>query len=285
MTTPWEGRVSITSRMRPGVPVSIVENGSSEILIWRVDFFLCAGLLRRANQNERETQMDNSKNKEPSDGRGDMPQISATLIDLAREENRLTTNLVNLAEKRNELADRRTEAADLRTHLAHERTELVKDQTRLSTESTELAQLRTDLSKKRTDWARERTGMATERTGLAEDRTDMAKQRTGLSEQRTTLAQERNDLATSRSDLSGYRSLLARGRTELAFIRTGLAFVAIGVALVRYFGFGYWTLLDGMLIVVGAIATIFGVTRFAVTRKQQRRFDRKLAHLLTVSPD
>jgi uncharacterized membrane protein YidH (DUF202 family) len=157
-------------------------------------------------------------------------RIADALIELVQEENRLTGNLIDLAEKRNELADRRTMAADLRTSLAHQRTELVKEQTRFSRKSTELA--------------------------------------------------ERNDLAVGRTDLSSYRSLLARERTELAFIRTGLAFVAIGIALMRYFGFGLWTMLDGSLIGLGAWGSIYGLKRFMATQGHRRRFDRKVEHLL-----
>jgi uncharacterized membrane protein YidH (DUF202 family) len=98
------------------------------------------------------------------------------------------------------------------------------------------------------------------------------------------MAEQRTDLAGSRTDLSGYRSLLARGRTELALIRTGLAFVASGLALARYFGFGYWTLLDGSLMLVGTVATIYGLKWFVRTLRNGRKFQHQLEQLL-IAPE
>ena len=80
--------------------------------------------------------------------------------------------------------------------------------------------------------------------------------------------------------LSTYRSVLAKGRTELAFIRTGLAFIALGLGLMRYFGFGLWTILDGTLVVFGAASTVFGIKNYIVTRNYERIFVKKLSDLI-----
>jgi uncharacterized membrane protein YidH (DUF202 family) len=79
--------------------------------------------------------------------------------------------------------------------------------------------------------------------------------------------------------------VLAKGRTELAFIRTGLAFVALGIALIRYFGLGPWTLLDGGLVVFGAVATVVGLRGFMVTRRLERKFTERLAPFLDMTAD
>ena len=81
--------------------------------------------------------------------------------------------------------------------------------------------------------------------------TEMAGKRTRFSETRTVLANQRTDLAESRTGFSRYRSVMAKGRTELAFIRTGVAFVALGLGMMRYFGFGPWTILDAGIASLG----------------------------------
>jgi uncharacterized membrane protein YidH (DUF202 family) len=162
------------------------------------------------------------------------------LLKLLEEQNRLTTDLVKLAEKRNEMADRRTKDAQLRTVLSEKRTALTEKQTEYSSRSTELAEQRTRHSQIRTE--------------LAENRTSLAETRTGL---------------------SGYRSVLAKGRTELASIRTGLAFVALGAGLMRYFGLGPWTVLDGGLLLAGMVMTLYGLRGFTMINKHEKRFDWK----------
>jgi uncharacterized membrane protein YidH (DUF202 family) len=95
------------------------------------------------------------------------------------------------------------------------------------------------------------------------------------------LAEERKILATKRTLLSTYRSVLAKGRTELAFIRTGLAFIALGIGLMRYFGLGMWTIVDGSLVVLGAASSIFGIRNYMVTRNYERIFQDKLSRLIS----
>ena len=128
--------------------------------------------------------------------------------------------------------------------------------------------------------AEENNQLTSNLISLAEKRNTMAEQRTVLSESRTDLAKERNDLALSRTGFSRYRSVLAKGRTELAFIRTGLAFVALGIGMMRYFGFGPWTILDAGIVVIGAASAIYGSSRFITTVKFQRIFERKMKDFL-----
>jgi uncharacterized membrane protein YidH (DUF202 family) len=173
--------------------------------------------------------------------RTQLKETSDALLGLAREENRLTAGLLSLAERRNEMADSRT--ADAKT-----RTALAKDRTSLSEQQAEESRLRTELAR--------------ERTGLSGSRTDLARDRTGLAERRT--------------DLSAYRSVMASGRTQLALIRTGLALIALGTGMMRYFGLGGWTILDGALILVGITATILGFRSFLKTRRFERAFARRL---------
>ena len=173
------------------------------------------------------------------------------LIRLLEEQNGLTHSLLHLAETRNEMADRRTKDAQLRTVLSEKRTDLTGKQTEFSSRSAELAE---------------------QGTRYAQIRTEMAKNRTALAETRTGYSEKRNELASIRTALSGYRSVLAKGRTELAFIRTGLAFVALGAGLMRYFGLGPWTVLDGGLLLVGTVMTLRGLRGFTMISKHEKRF-------------
>lgn len=120
----------------------------------------------------------------------------------------------------------------------------MRKQTELSSNSIELAQERTSLAYKRTE-------MSGQRTQLADKRTELAVNRTAYSTERTDLARDRNSLAVIRTYLSSYRVLLARERTLLAVIRTGLALIMFGTGLIRYFGLGIWSIMDGVLIIVG----------------------------------
>ena len=191
-------------------------------------------------------------------------KIAHTLVELAKENNQQTSNLISLAEKRNTMAEQRTFDAEKRTVLAEERTKLTKDQSEFSRRSTDLAE---------------------ERTRLSANRTEMAETRTSLSENRTILAKKRTDFAESRTGLSRYRSVLAKGRTELAFIRTGLAFVALGIGMMRYFGFGFWTTLDAGIVVIGTALAIYGSSRFITTVKFQRIYERKMKDFLVPEPE
>jgi uncharacterized membrane protein YidH (DUF202 family) len=120
----------------------------------------------------------------------------------------------------------------------------MRKQTKLSTNSIELAQERTSLAYNRTE-------LSEQRTQLADNRTELAVSRTAYSTERTELARDRNSLAVIRTYLSSYRVILAKERTLLAIIRTGLALIMFGTGLMRYFGLGVWSIMDGILIIVG----------------------------------
>ena len=81
--------------------------------------------------------------------------------------------------------------------------------------------------------------------------------------------------------MSTYRSVLAKGRTELAFIRTGLGFITLGLSLMRFFGLGPWTFLDGTLVVLGIAATLFGLKGFVMTTRYARKFSDSLPQLVS----
>ncbi len=89
------------------------------------------------------------------------------------------------------------------------------------------------------------------------------------SRERTHLARERNVLAAQRTIAGCYRTIYSRARTGLAFIRTGVSFVSIGIGLIGYFGFGFSTLFDGMLIVAGLLMIIDGGLWYLPVRKEQ----------------
>jgi uncharacterized membrane protein YidH (DUF202 family) len=164
-----------------------------------------------------------------------------TLVQLAEEENVLTSSLIRLAEKR-------TQYAKVRTDSAGERTGLARQQAKLSDQTTQLAERRTELSVTRTD--------------LSQDRTDLAEARTNKAQLRTIM--------------SSYRSILAQERTELAVVRTGVALVALGVALTRIFGFGYWTIFDAFLILAGAVVSIYSARKYILTQRIGNDYQRKL---------
>jgi uncharacterized membrane protein YidH (DUF202 family) len=75
---------------------------------------------------------------------------------------------------------------------------------------------------------------------------------------RRFLASDRTDLAEERTTLACYRTLMARARTGLSFTRTGIAFIGIGIALLRQYHDGLWAVLDGTLIVLGALMVAEG---------------------------
>jgi uncharacterized membrane protein YidH (DUF202 family) len=77
-------------------------------------------------------------------------------------------------------------------------------------------------------------------------------------QRRRFLASDRTDLAEERTVLACLRTAMARARTGLAFSRTGVALCGLGVALLRQFGAGPWSLLDGTLIALGAAMVLEG---------------------------
>ena len=57
--------------------------------------------------------------------------------------------------------------------------------------------------------------------------------------------------------------------------------MALGLVLVRYFGLGLWTLLDGSIVVAGIVATSFGVRGYLVTRSYERMFSGKISGIIS----
>lgn len=147
----------------------------------------------------------------------------------------------------------------------------------------QLAKKENMLTENLVDFAKRRTELSENRTILAQKRTDFAENRAGLSQYRTDMAKERTDLAGERTDLSNYRTILAKGRTELAFIRTGLALIALGSGMMRYFGLGIWTILDGGLVAGGIAAAVFGIIGYMATAKYETRYSKRLIGNWTAS--
>ena len=77
---------------------------------------------------------------------------------------------------------------------------------------------------------------------------------------RRFLASDRTDLAEERTVLACYRTLMARARTGLSFTRSGIAFIGIGIGLLRQYHDGLWAVLDGALIILGAVMVAEGFT-------------------------
>jgi hypothetical protein len=48
----------------------------------------------------------------------------------------------------------------------------------------------------------------------------------------------------------------------------------------RFFGMELWTILDGSLVALGIVSTIYGMKRYLITTKYERRLERRLDHLL-----
>jgi uncharacterized membrane protein YidH (DUF202 family) len=86
-------------------------------------------------------------------------------------------------------------------------------------------------------------------------------------------------LAEEKNRLTNNLIKLAEKRTELAIIRTGVALVALGIALARYFGFGYWTVFDGLLILGGAASAIYSTRSYVLTHRIADACLRKLGPL------
>ncbi len=135
--------------------------------------------------------------------------------------------------------------------------------------TTKYAVERNILANERNLMAEERTLLAEKRTQASLERTEMAENRSGLARLRTQLAQRNVFLSEKRSLMAQQRTFLAKARTELAFIRTGVALVALATGLIRYFGFGWWTLADGSILLLGAVMVIIGIYYYFPIRKQE----------------
>ncbi len=84
---------------------------------------------------------------------------------------------------------------------------------------------------------------------------------------RTPLARLRTRLASDRTVLAWYRTSMAKGRTGLALMRTGISFIAISLTLLRIFGFGYLSIIQAPLLLVGMIMATDGLMWYLPTRK------------------
>jgi uncharacterized membrane protein YidH (DUF202 family) len=94
------------------------------------------------------------------------------------------------------------------------------------------------------------------------------------SRERTHLARERNVLAAQRTVAACYRTIYARARTGLAFTRTGVSFFSFGVGLMLYFGLGWNTAFDALLIGAGLLMIIDGLRWYLPVRKEQAELPR-----------
>lgn len=95
---------------------------------------------------------------------------------------------------------------------------------------------------------------------------------------RTILARLRTWLAEERTVMAWYRTSLAKARTGLAFMRTGISLITIGLVLLRIFGIGYLSILEGLVLIVGAVMAVDGFTWYYPIRKLKQphvRYDGK----------
>ncbi len=141
----------------------------------------------------------------------------------------------------------------------------------LSLLGTKYAIERTLLAEERNIMAEERCLLGEKRTRRSQIRTELAEKRSGLARIRTMLAKNRSFLAEKRTSMAQQRTTLAKARTHLAFIRTGVALVALGSALTRYFGLGWWTIMDLSILILGIIMAGMGVYLYLPTRKEEGR--------------
>ncbi len=137
--------------------------------------------------------------------------------------------------------------------------------------NTKYALERNILAEERNLLSEERSLLAEKRTAQALKRTEMAENRSGLARIRTLLAKNRSFLAEKRTIMAQQRTFLAKARTELAFIRTGVAFIALATGLMRYFGFGWWTITDAIIFVLGMAMVSTGIYYYLPTRRQEGR--------------
>ncbi len=141
----------------------------------------------------------------------------------------------------------------------------------LSLLGTKYAIERTLLAEERNIMAEERNLLGEKRSHRSQVRTELAEKRSGLSRIRTLLARQRTFLAEKRTTMSQQRTSLAKARTELAFIRTGVAMIALGSALARYFGIGWWSIMDGSIMLLGIVMVGLGIYFYLPTRKEEER--------------
>jgi len=183
-------------------------------------------------------------------------------------------NRLELAEKnapfrRDYLDELKQDQQELTEEILKTDSTAVKDILALLT--TKYAVERNILAHERNLMAEERSLLAEKRTEAAIERTDLAENRSGLARLRTQLAQRRVFLAEKRTLMAQQRTFMAKARTELAFIRTGVALIALATGLIRYFGIGVWTIVDGAILLFGVAMITIGIYYYIPTRKSEGR--------------
>lgn len=141
----------------------------------------------------------------------------------------------------------------------------------LSLLNTKYAIERTILAEERNIMAEERSILGEKRTRASIQRTELSENRSGLARIRTLLAKNRFFLAEKITMMAKQRTFLAKARTELAFIRTGVAFIALATGLMRYFGIGWWTIMDGTIFALGLTMVGIGIYYYIPSRRQEEK--------------
>jgi len=193
-------------------------------------------------------------------------------IELVIQDRHLAGKRTSIAEET--LSARKTYAEELKRDLDEILEAIMEEaslEKALSLLSKKYAIERTLLAAERNILAEERNLLAEKRTRAAFKRTELSEKRSGLSRIRTLLAKNRSFLAEKGSIMAQQRTFLAKARTELAFIRTGVAFVALGSGLTRYFGLGWWTIMDATIFLMGLVMIIIGIYYYLPTRKKEGR--------------
>ncbi len=191
-------------------------------------------------------------------------------IQLAIRDRHLAGKRTSIAEET--LAARKAYAEELKGDLDEILDAIMEEESlekALSLLSKKFAIERTLLAAERNIMAEERSLLAEKRTRAAFKRNKLAEKRSGLARIRTLLAKNRSFLAEKRAIMAQQRTFLAKARTELAFIRTGVAFVALGTGLTRYFGLGWWSIMDATIFLMGLGMIVMGVYYYLPTRKKE----------------
>jgi CheY-like chemotaxis protein/uncharacterized membrane protein YidH (DUF202 family) len=169
-------------------------------------------------------------------------------------------------------ASRRSYLDELKRDLDEITEEIIKTDSLkdiLSMLNTKYAIERNILAHERNLMAEERSVLAEKRTRVSLERTELSENRSGLARMRTHYAQRNVFLSEKRSLMAQQRTFLAKARTELAFVRTGVALVALATGLMRYFGLGWWTVVDGSIVLIGLLMVISGIYYYVPTRKKE----------------
>jgi CheY-like chemotaxis protein len=191
-------------------------------------------------------------------------------LDMAMEQRYDIGNRSTLAEK--SAPSRLSYLDELKRDLDEINKEIIKTEALkdiLAMLTTKYAIERNILAHERNLMAEERSLLSEKRTQLSLERTEMSENRSGLARMRTLLAKRTVFLSEKRSLMAQQRTFLAKARTELAFMRTGVALVALASGLMRYFGFGWWTVIDGSIAMTGLVMMVSGLYYYLPTRKKE----------------